>query len=62
MSENSYTGLEFIEGFSLLSGALWIIGALLIGGLAMMGAARMGDGSVSPPANQTEAAAPATTQ
>jgi hypothetical protein len=41
---------------------LWIIGALLIGGLAMMGAARMGDGSVSPPANQTEAAAPATTQ
>jgi hypothetical protein len=58
MDHDSYTGLEFIEGFSLLAGALWIIGALLVGGLAMMGSARMGDGSVS----QTEAAAPATTQ
>jgi hypothetical protein len=62
MEDHGYTGLEFIEGFSLLAGALWIIGALLFGGLAMMGAARMGDGSVSPPANQTEAAEPATAQ
>lgn len=62
MHHNSYTGLEFIEGFSLLAGALWIIGALFVGGLAMMGSARMGDASVSPAANQTEAAAPATAQ
>jgi hypothetical protein len=62
MHRESYTGLEFIEGFSLLAGALWIIGALLIGGLVMMGSARLGDGSASPAANQTEAAAPATTQ
>ena len=62
MDQDSYSGLDFIEGFSLLAGAMWIIGALLFGGLAMMGAARMGDGSVSPASNQTEAAGPATTQ
>jgi hypothetical protein len=62
MEDHGYTGLEFIEGFSLLAGAMWIVGALLLGGLAVMGAARVGDGSVSPAANQTEAAEPATTQ
>jgi hypothetical protein len=62
MEDHGYSGLEFIEGFSLLAGALWIIGALLFGSLAVMGAARMGDGSVSPAANQTPAAESTATQ
>ncbi|MBU1337075.1 MAG: hypothetical protein KJ944_13740 [Alphaproteobacteria bacterium] len=54
MEHRGYTGLEFMEGFSLLAGALWIIGALAVGTLVMMGSARMG--SVTPAANQTPVA------
>jgi hypothetical protein len=46
-----YTGLEFIEGFSLLAGAMWIIGALLVGGMVMIGAERAGQPVAA--ANQT---------
>ena len=59
MEDHGYTGLEFIEGFSLLAGALWIIGALLFGGLAMMGAARV---DATPVAAEAPAEAPAATQ
>ncbi len=38
-----YTGLEFIEGFALLAGALWLIGALLAGSLILMGQQRVAD-------------------
>ena len=51
MAYHERTGLEFIEGFSLLAGALWLIGALTVGGLVMLGSARVG--TVSPAANQT---------
>jgi hypothetical protein len=51
MNERRYTGLEFIEGFALLAGTLWILGALLVGGLVMLGSA--GTASVSPASNQT---------
>jgi hypothetical protein len=54
MEHRGYTGLEFMEGFSLLAGALWIIGALTIGALVMLGSARMGQ--VTPAANQTPVA------
>jgi hypothetical protein len=52
MQQQGYTGLEFLEGFFLLAGALWVIGALTIGGAVMIGQAKVG-GSVSPAANQT---------
>ena len=51
MEHRRYTGLEFIEGFALLAGALWIIGALAVGGVVMMGNARLGP--TSPASNQT---------
>ena len=51
MEHRGYTGLDFIEGFALLAGALWIIGALAVGGLVVMGNARMGP--TSPASNQT---------
>ena len=34
-------GLDFIEGFSLLAGAIWIIGALLLGAMVMLGLGRV---------------------
>lgn len=52
MQQQGYTGLEFLEGFFLLAGALWIIGALTFGGAIMIGQAKLG-GDVSPAANQT---------
>ena len=55
MDQHGYTGLEFMEGFSLLAGALWIIGALLVGGLVMIGNGRVGQ--AAPAANQTPVAA-----
>lgn len=51
MNDRGYTGLDFIEGFSLLAGAMWIIGALLVGGMVMIGAGRAG--APVPAANQT---------
>lgn len=39
MYEHDKTGLEFIEGFSLLAIALWVGGAAIIFTLAMLGAA-----------------------
>jgi len=62
MENPNYKGLEFIGGFSMLAGVLWLVGALLVGILVMMGTARLGDGSVSPAANQTEAAESSQTQ
>lgn len=55
MDNPNYKGLEFIEGFSLLAGALWIIGALLLGGLAMIGAGRVNatPAAVDAPAAET---------
>lgn len=41
MATKTYTGLEFIEGFALLAGALWLIGALLVGSLVLMGQGRV---------------------
>lgn len=35
------TGLEFIEGFALLSGAIWIIGAALLIAMAVLGQGRV---------------------
>jgi hypothetical protein len=51
MNRTEYTGLEFMEGFALLAGALWLIGALTVGALVMMGSARMGPAPAA--ANQT---------
>lgn len=41
MQQQDYTGLEFLEGFFLLAGALWIIGALTFGGAVMIGQAKL---------------------
>lgn len=34
-------GLDFIEGFSLLAGAIWVIGALLLAGMVLLGQGRV---------------------
>lgn len=54
--ERRYTGLEFIEGFSLLAGALWLGGALLFGGLAIVG-----NGGVGPAQIEADVAGPTDT-
>ncbi|WP_276315313.1 hypothetical protein [Devosia salina] len=41
MDYNDDSGLDFIEGFSLLAGAIWIIGALLIIALVLLGQGRV---------------------
>ncbi|MGB3337092.1 MAG: hypothetical protein WBA73_07935 [Devosia sp.] len=59
MAYDKGTGLEFIEGFSLFAGVLWLVGALLVGGLVLISTS--GSGTVDPAANQTPVAeAPAT--
>ena len=60
MNNHGYTGLEFIEGFSLLAGALWIIGALLFGAMVIIGADRAGP--ATPISNATPVAESAQTQ
>lgn len=34
-------GLDFIEGFSLLAGAIWVIGAVLIFAMVLLGQGRV---------------------
>ena len=41
MNENEDPGLDFIEGFSLLAGAIWVIGALLLAGMVWLGMGRV---------------------
>ena len=41
MNYDEEHGLDFIEGFSLLAGAIWIIGALVIGAMVLMGQGRV---------------------
>jgi hypothetical protein len=38
------TGLEFIRGFALFAGLLWLLGALSVGTLAMLGNQRLAAG------------------
>ncbi|KKC39422.1 hypothetical protein WH87_04195 [Devosia epidermidihirudinis] len=45
------TGVEFIEGFALLAGALWIGGALIFGTVAYLGSHKAGAASAA--SNQT---------
>ena len=59
--QQDYDGLGFLEGFFLLAGALWIIGALTFGAAVMIGQSKVG-GSASPAANQTEVGASSATQ
>ena len=42
MARRGYTGLEFIEGFALLAGAMWLLGALLVGGMVLIGSNNTG--------------------
>lgn len=48
----TYTGLEFIEGFALFAGALWVAGAVLVGSLVLLSNQR----PQSAAANQTPVA------
>jgi len=41
MDHEEDPGLDFIEGFSLLAGAIWVIGALLLGAMVMLGLGRV---------------------
>ncbi|MHA6298936.1 hypothetical protein [Devosia sp. CAU 1758] len=41
MNQDEDYGLDFIEGFSLLAGAIWIIGALVIAVMVMLGQGRV---------------------
>jgi hypothetical protein len=52
MAERSYTGLEFVEWFSVLFIVLWLGGALALGGTAFLGAQKFA-APVSPESNQT---------
>lgn len=60
MAYDDRTGLEFIEGFSLFAGALWVIGALLVGSLVLISTGRTG--TVDPAANLTPVAESPATQ
>jgi hypothetical protein len=60
MAYKNGTGLEFIEGFSLLAGALWIIGALLVGSMVLLSSTRTG--TVDPASNLTPVAESPATQ
>lgn len=53
MYDRRYTGTEWIEGFFLLAGALWLIGALIIGATAAIGSAQLGSSINSPESNAT---------
>lgn len=41
MQHEEDSGLDFIEGFSLLAGAIWVIGAALIVAMVMLGQGRV---------------------
>lgn len=41
MQHEEDPGLDFIEGFSLLAGAIWVIGAVLIVAMVMLGQGRV---------------------
>jgi hypothetical protein len=41
MHDQEDHGLDFMEGFSLLAGAIWVIGALLIAGMVWLGLGRV---------------------
>ena len=41
MKYDEDSGLDFIEGFSLLAGAIWVIGAVLIAAMVLMGQGRV---------------------
>ena len=60
MENPNYKGLEFIGGFSMLAGVLWVVGALAFGALVMVGQGRV-DGP-APAASQTPAAEATATQ
>ena len=60
MENPNYKGLEFIGGFSMLAGVLWVVGALAFGALVMVGQGRV-DGP-APTASQTPAAEATATQ
>ncbi|WP_269467847.1 hypothetical protein [Devosia ureilytica] len=41
MNYDENSGLDFIEGFSLLAGAIWVIGAVLLAAMVLMGQGRV---------------------
>lgn len=41
MNDDEDPGLYFIEGFSLLAGAIWIIGALALVAMVLLGQGRV---------------------
>lgn len=41
MKYDEDSGLDFIEGFSLLAGAIWVIGAVLLAAMVLMGQGRV---------------------
>lgn len=51
MERQQRTGMEFIEGFAILAGAMWVLGAMTVGGMVLLsGAPQTG---VTPASNQT---------
>jgi hypothetical protein len=41
MNQDEDYGLDFIEGFSLLAGAIWVIGAVVLVAMVMLGQGRV---------------------
>ncbi len=41
MNYDDEHGLDFIGGFSLLAGAIWVVGAVVIGAMVLMGQGRV---------------------
>jgi|GEM_PF-3538175 len=56
MYDSDQTGTEWIEGFSLFAGCLWLFGALFIGAMVLIGNSGAIDSSVTAASNQTPVA------
>lgn len=41
MNQDEDYGLDFIEGFSLLAGAIWVIGAVVLVAMVVLGQGRV---------------------
>jgi hypothetical protein len=56
MDHSSNYGTEWVNGFFLFVGVLWIVGALAVFAVSSMGAGRLGEVGVTPASNQTPVA------
>ncbi len=56
MDHSSNYGTEWVSGFFMFVGILWVAGALAVFALSSMGSGRLGDAGLTPASNQTPVA------